>query len=195
VGWVCSSMSSETESPSERCRSLREYLECLVERLGDSHAESLARLRDVVDGHRARIALDAEAIEVAFTPAGHLIVDEVPGGARVDGEGATDTATVMALLDGHLEVNDAILDGRLRVTGHVEAVVRIFVAIEILLDASARSVGLQALAREFRTDPCRDGTWQPRPRLDGMRHEAATFGPDYQDTQEQDLLQRLDLLA
>jgi hypothetical protein len=186
-------MSSERLSSNAACRSLGEYIEALVERLGESNAAALARLRNVVDGRRARIDLDAEAVEVAFTQAGELIVETVPSGARVDGEGATDTATVLALLDGHLEVNDAILDGRLRVTGHVDAVVCIFVAIEILLDASSRSVGLQALAREFRIDPCREATGQLRPRLAGMRRQAATWGPEFEDAHEVDLLRRLDL--
>ena len=52
-------------------------------------------------------------------------------------------------MDGHLEVSDAILAGRLEVVADVDAVADMFAAIDILLDASSRSPELQALAREF----------------------------------------------
>jgi len=70
----------------------------------------------------------------------------------VDGWGATDSATVLALLDGVLEISDAILDGYLRVTGAAQDITRFFLAVEILLDASPRVPALQKLADRFRDE-------------------------------------------
>lgn len=155
-------------------------------RLGAGDPAALARLRQAVGGRRARIRLDDETIEVAFAD-GALTVE--PGGGRVDGEGETDRQTVLDLLDGWLEVSDAILDGRLRVFGTREAVPRMFLAIEILLDGSARLPALQGLARDFRDDPCRPPPGRPRR---GSRR--APWDPAGVGEAERMLLARLDLL-
>ena len=99
-----------------------------MRRLGEADPAALERLRQTVGGHRARLRLDDEAVDVRFDPDG-LRVEE-PAGEPVDGEGETDRATVLDLLDGYLEVTDAILDGRLRVTGAVDEIARMFAAIE-----------------------------------------------------------------
>ena len=78
------------------------------------------------------------------------MVEPASGPAAVDGAGVTDRVTVLDLMDGHLEVSDAISAGRLDVVADVDAVAAMFAAIEILIDASSRSPELQALAREFR---------------------------------------------
>ena len=71
---------------------------------------------------RARIRLDDEAVEVRFV-AGALVVEpRRRARPRVDGEGATDRATVLDLMDGHLEVSDAISTGALDVVADVDAV-------------------------------------------------------------------------
>lgn len=124
---------------------------------------------------------------MAFDAAGMLRVGR-PRGA-VAGKGGTDRGTVLDLLDGYLEVTDAILDGRLEVAGEAGAVARIFVAIEILLDGSTRIPSLQRLARDFRDDPCRD----PRPRP--MPHSRSrSWQPTGDDPEETSLLERLGLL-
>ncbi|HVL97826.1 MAG TPA: hypothetical protein VM324_00845 [Egibacteraceae bacterium] len=174
-----------TDGPPHR--TLGEYVGELVRRLGDADAAALARLRAVVGSRQARITLDDETVDVAFTAAG-LVAAPAAAGAQPDGHGATDRATVLHLLDGYLEVTEAVLTGRLRVQASDEAAVRMLQAIEILLDASARSPALQDLARDFRSDPGRAGrptAPAPRPptRYPGGRAEA-----------EDRLLERLDLL-
>ena len=121
-------------------------------RLGESDSPALARLREVVGSRRARIAVDAEAVEVQWTPQGLEVA--AAGGGRVDGAGETDRQTVLALLGAEVEVYDAIIDGRLDVRGETGSIDRMFLAIEILLDAAPRAPSLQALADDYRADPC-----------------------------------------
>lgn len=169
---------------------LGEYIEALIGLLGVNHPAALQRMRAVVGDRHARIVLDDEAVDVAFEHE-RLQVRPALGQSKTQGTianvGATDSATVLDLLDGYLEAADSILDGRLRVSGAAEDVVRMLVAIEILLDASPRSPGLQALAFRFqrirgerRTSPTpgTQGTWYPFPS----------------QANEHELLARLDLL-
>jgi hypothetical protein len=143
------------------CRTLAEYVEELIHRLGGADPVALERMRTVVDGRRARIVLDEEAVDVTFAADGLRV--EPAGAAAADGEGTTDRATTLELLDGYLEVTDAILDGRLDVTGTVDDVERMFLAIEILLDVAARAPALQDLAADYRADPCREPRRAPPP--------------------------------
>lgn len=168
-------------------RSLGEYVGELVARLDAADPAAGARLREVVGRRRARIRLDRETVDVGFDARGTLRAGR-PRGA-VAGEGATDRGTVLDLLDGRVEVADAILDGRLEVTGEADHVARIFVAIEILLDGSARIPPLQQLARDFRADPGRG----PRPSPVG-RSRGRAWQPTGDDPAELALLERLGLL-
>ena len=145
------------------CRTLAEYVGELIARLGAADPEALERMRTVVDGRRARIVLGEEAVDVRFA-SGDLLV-EPAGAAAPDGTGVTDRAATLELLDGYLEVTDAILDGRLDVTGTVDDVERMFLAIEILLDVAARAPALQDLAADYRADPCREPRRAPPPPL------------------------------
>ncbi len=164
---------------------LGDYISELIRVLGSAHPAALARMREVVGNRRARIVLDDEVVDVAFGPeslniqpaTNHANVEGA--GASLDGEGATDSGTVLDLLDGYLEVTDAILDGRLHVFGVAEDVVRMFVAIEILLDASPRTPALQALAFKFQVNrrgrrgspaPGTRGSWYPF-ACEGREHE------------------------
>ena len=169
--------------PTERA--LVDYMADLVERLEASDPSAYRRLRHVVGGRRGRVVLDADRVDARFGPAG-LIAQTSTGGPG-DGEGATDRETTLDLMDGYLEVTDAILDGRLEVSGSVEDVARIFLAVELLLDVSARSPSLQALAQECRAGVARGG----RPRR-------ASRGRDWHRAvpleRERTLLERLDLL-
>jgi hypothetical protein len=162
-------------------------VEELVARLGAAEPEAVERMRRVVGTRRARIRLDDEAVEVVFGADGRLRVEAA--GGRVDGEGGTDRQTVLDLLDGYLEVTDAILDGRLAVAGETDSIARMFVAIELLLDGATRIPPLQELARDFRDDPCREPRRRPTERSRrGPWH--ATGG----DPAERALLDRNDLL-
>ena len=144
-------------------------------------------MRQTVGAHRARLRLDDEAVDVWFEPGGLRV--EAPGDEPVDGEGETDRATVLDLLDGHLEVTDAILDGRLRIHGELDEIARMFAAIEILLDGSARAPALQRLARDFRDDPAREPPTAPR-----RRSRRGPWHPTGPDAAELELLERLGLL-
>jgi hypothetical protein len=124
---------------------------------------------------------------VTFDADGGLSVEE-PGRA-VDGEGATDRQTVLDILDAYVEVTDAILDGRLAITGATDDVARMFVAIEILLDGSTRIPSLQQLARDFREDPCREPRRPPK-----RRSRATRWHPSGGDDSELCVLDRHDLL-
>jgi hypothetical protein len=162
------------------CRTLTEYVGELVARLGAADPEALERMRAVVDGRRARIVVGDEAVDVRFS-GDDLLVE--PADGAPDGTGMTDRATTLELLDGYLEVTDAILDGRLDVTGTVDDVERMFLAIEILLDVAARAPALQDLAADYRADPCREPRRAPPPPLSVARGES-----------ERALLDRLGLL-
>jgi hypothetical protein len=130
-------------------RTLADWIGELVDACDLDPAGGGQRLRQVVGSRRARIALDDEVVEVSLvgstfeiTPAQRTV--------PVDGTGATSSATVLALLGGELEVSEAFHDGSIEATGHRQAVVRIFAAIEILLDASTRVPALRRLAADFR---------------------------------------------
>jgi hypothetical protein len=140
-------------SRRDGCLSLAEYVAALVAALADEDPAGAERLRAIVGHRRARISLDAEKVVVGF-PNGELEVTE-DGADPVDGWGATDGQTVLELLDGYLEVSDAIAQDRLRVQGKLDGVVRMHHAIELLIDAGVRGPALQALADRFRADPCR----------------------------------------
>ena len=172
------------------CRSLAEYVTALVDRLGSDEPPSLARLREVVGSRQARIRLDKEVVFVRFEGP-RLVV--VAGGddATVDGAGSTDRQTTLALLGGEVELTDAIVSGRLDARGEVEDLARIFIAIEILLDASSRSPLLQELAREFESDPCRPAR---APRAQRRVQASNQVDPDRRPESERRMLSRLDLL-
>jgi len=170
-------MSSELKLPDVPL-GLGGYIAGSIAALGAADPAALARMRHVVGRRRARIALDAETVDVTFV--GEALSVRPAAGGRVHGEGSTDLATVLDLLDGHLEVTDAILDGRLAVRGATDALARMFTAIEILLDASPRVPSLQALAAHFRRHgrpaagdqaasgtPARRTAWYPEERAAG----------------------------
>jgi hypothetical protein len=182
-------MSTEPPAPPGTGRTLGEYVSALIGTLERADPGALARMRQVVGGRRARIRLDDEEVEVRFV-ARMLVVEPAGRAAAVDGAGGTDRATVLDLMDGNLEVSDAISSGRLDVVADVDAVAAMFAAIEILLDASSRSPELQALAREFKERSAR------RPRRGPVRDRAggAARPAERVAARERALLARLDLL-
>ncbi len=171
------------------CRTLAEYVTGLVDGLGAGAPDSLARMREVVGSRRARVVLGPEAVDVGFEESGGISVAPAAPGTTVDGEGSTDRRTVLEILDGYLEVTDAILEGHLDARGSVEDVARMFVAIEIFLDAATRVPALQSLARDYRSDPCLEAAGPP-PRPAPARVSLAGVPTQ----RRMALLRRLDLL-
>jgi SCP-2 sterol transfer family len=167
------------------CRTLAVYVAALVERLAEGEPRAYERLREIVGNRVARITLDAETVAVRFD-GGRLVVAESASDEPVDGEGRTDRVTTLRLLDGSLEVMEAIVQGRLEARGEVENLSRIFQAVEVLLDASTRVPSLPRLAGGYEADPCRPS----RPPVREHPGEAALAAR----AAEHALLLRLDLL-
>ena len=180
-------MSIDGPLPTTPPMKLGDYIAALIEALGEANPDAVSRMRRVVGLSRARIVLDDEAVDVYFGASG-LQVQPAIDKTEVDGVGETDSATVLALLDGYLEVETAILNGRLRVFGAAEDITRMFLAIEILLDATPRTRNLQLLARRFREER---GVMRDAPASDLRRVVWYPFGSG---VSEYELLSRLGLL-
>jgi len=170
--------------------SLGEYILALVRQIEIAEPAAFVRLKEVVGAHRARIGLDRERVDVQVAR-GRLVVRRAAR-SRVDGEGRTTRAVVLALLNGEMEVTTAVIDGHLELTGSVDAVIRIGHALEILLDVSARSPDMQALARNFHA-----GIGRPtvEPIGDAARQRRTAFYPDRPSRREREMLARLGLRA
>lgn len=174
--------------------SLARYVRELVARLGDGEPAALDRMRTVVGTRRAWIELDDEAVRVWFDDVGDLTV-EVAGGAAVDGVvsdaegfGRTRHQVVLALLAGTLDATDAVMDGEIEVRGTPEAVVMMFVAIEILIDCATRVPALRALSQQYVAERSTGQDPDPAPR--GRR---TVWPPQLRDQSELDLLWGLGL--
>jgi hypothetical protein len=171
------------------CRTFGEYVSALVSRLAELEPALARRLREVVGDRRARLVLDEEAIEVHFA-AGNLVVTAAGDGV-VDGEGITDRDTTLEILAGRLEVTTALLEGRIQASGEIENLVRIFQAIELLLDGACRNPALQKLSLDYEGDPCR-ARLAPGSRFPAARR--VSLDPDRLPAGERAMLARLDLL-
>lgn len=167
---------------------LVEYIQALIGTLRAFDPAAYTRMCHLVGSKTARIQLDAEVADIRIKD-GVLIANAPSRKRSVDGIGSTDTATVLALLRGDIEVPDAILNESLRVFGDVEDIDRMFQAIEILLDASPRCPGFQKLSEQFVANGLRlnqTGTMEyPRP----------TWYPFALDSNEIELLARYGLLS
>ncbi|MBJ7603396.1 MAG: hypothetical protein JF888_09450 [Candidatus Dormibacteraeota bacterium] len=150
-------------SASPRCSTLAEYLAALVAELERTDPIAYERMGRTVGKRRARIGVDDEAVDVALGVSGSLEVTAAKADAPVDGEGYTDRGTLLDLLSGYLEVTEAVTRGRLTVRGQAGDVVRIFQAIEIILDASPRAPGLQGLSDDFKFDCRREERFRVQP--------------------------------
>lgn len=137
-------MSTDTEVRT----SLATWIARLVRALDHDPSGAGARLRTVVEGSRARVALDGETVLVRMRDSELEITSDDPA-AAVDGAGSTTSSTVLAVLGGELEVLAAVEDGLIHVVGTLEATTRMFLAIELLLDGSARVPALRDLAAGF----------------------------------------------
>src|SRR5262245_10938153 len=189
--WECSSLSISTIGSSRTVvpRSLREYVELLFSRLETSNPDAALRIRDVTGTRRARIAVDAESVEVRFDRGRLRVTNSADD--PVDGAGRTTRQATLDLMDGYLEVTSAVLDGLLELTGSTDAIVRMGVVLEILIDGATRAPALQQLARDFRDDPQYPS---PAKRLAGPVERDTRFYSDPSSDRERRLLARLDLL-
>jgi len=106
-----------------------------------------ARLQAVVGDRRARISLDDEAVVVAMVDEEVVVL---PDDASVTGSGTTTSATVIALLDGRLDLTEALRNGHAAVQGRVEDLTAMLHAIEILLDVATRVPAMRSVAAAFR---------------------------------------------
>lgn len=168
-------------------RTLADYIRELVQRLEHGEPAAFNALRRAAGAARARIGLDDESVDVRFVGA-RLVVSPQAGGGS-EHSGWTSRATCLALLDGRLELTDAILDGQIEVHAPADRAVRLIAIVEILIDAATRVPALRALADEFR-DSCRVDVRAPF-----LLHARSTpFGPCELPESQISLLARLDLL-
>ncbi|MFX0115335.1 MAG: hypothetical protein ACFFB3_12370 [Candidatus Hodarchaeota archaeon] len=144
-----------SKNTSTPCRKLYEYIWELIKRLGENDPDSFRRMCEIVGNRKARIVVDNETAIFSLDAEGLTFYDD-RGDIEVNGEGRTNRCTVLDLLDGYIEVSEAISDGSLQVIGEPDNVFRMFLSIEILLDCSASIPALQELARDYRNDPCLD---------------------------------------
>jgi hypothetical protein len=190
-------------------RSLAQYVVELIARLGDGEPGSLRRMQRIVGSQRALVALEDDAVVVWFGPSGVLhvmpaaataattaIATAVTSSGEVDsdldGEGSTTHRVVLAILDGEIEVTDAILDGDIDVRGSSEAVTALLMAIEILVDAATRVPGLRELADTYRAQHRPDRPNLPHARAGGAGRRTL-WPPDLTDPLEDELLRSLGL--
>ncbi|MBX6320843.1 MAG: hypothetical protein IRY94_03360 [Rhodospirillaceae bacterium] len=177
--------------PAAPRRSLADYVRGLLEGLEAGEPTAIARMRAVVGSRRAAITVDDETVIVAFDgerPRVDPVDTAACPAAAADGIGVTDRQTVLALLDGRLEVTEAIETGAIEIRGATDDVVRMGIAIEILIDGAVRVPALQALADAYRRDPDRD----PMRLADGMR---TAENVARRRRHERDILARLGLLS
>jgi hypothetical protein len=153
---------------------LAQYIEALVQTLAIYERASAERLRLIVGDRNARISLDDETVDVTFVGL-QLVVTPGPSNLKVQGSGGTDRGVTRALLDGRLEVDEAITSGRMEVYGDLDGVNRISMAIDILLDASTRVPALRDLARQF-IDESADAPPPPIPVTADVGAEMALLG-------------------
>lgn len=131
-----------------RDRGLAAWVRALVVALETADPGAAATLRRVAGRRSARIGLDDAWVDVRFDARGALRVRSADG----PGAGPWGRSTRQAVVDvlaARLEVRDAVLTGRVEVVGTVVEVAAMVAIVEILLDASARAPGLQALADEL----------------------------------------------
>ncbi len=135
-----------TEAPTRT--GLASWIAALVDALDADPSGAGARLRHVVEGRRARIALDDDVVVVSMENGEIAITPDDPN-EIVDGLGFTTTDVVLGILAGEVEVATAVERGLLDVAGSPDAVTRMLHAIELLLDGSARVPALRRLADRF----------------------------------------------
>jgi hypothetical protein len=169
--------------PTKRRRTLGAYIAALVRTLDRADPSAGRRLRAVVGGRRARIGLDDETVDVFFM-GDRLAARAALSRHSVHGSGYSDRTTTGELLDGWIEVSEAIIAGDIEATGTVDDVARLFHAVEILLDGATRAPAMQSLAERILSEPRTRRAVPVRTRLDLTTSSLAELA----------LLRRLDLV-
>ena len=165
---------------------LGEYISALMQCLRECDPIAYSRMCHIVGDRAARVQLDKQSVWVRMLD-GSLVVDHrLPEGVTEDGSGTTDTVTVLALLRGDLEVSEAILNESLAIDGEIEQIHRMFLAIEILLDAAPRCPALQRISERFVAESEQSETGSVPPR--------ANWYPFAVSAEEFDFLRRCGLL-
>lgn len=181
-------MSSEGPPPP---RPLADYLRTLISGVERWEPASFAAIRRTAGRRRARIVLGGETASIGFGD-GRFVVRRLPRPPALAiplPYGRTDRQTAVALIAGHLEASDAIMDGRLEIHGSADDVADICALIEMLIDASTRIPDLQQLAREFRASSTADLAAERRAGAERRRLSA-----ELADREEQ-LLRRYGLVS
>ena len=137
---------------------MADYLRNLMGAISRWEPSSANAIRAIVGERRARIMLDDEAATIRFEGERFIVRKAaLPGnGNRALSNGGTDRKTCVALLAGHLEVSEAVMDGRLEINGSAEDVIDMCTVIELMIDASTRIPEIQQLARTFRAEAAVD---------------------------------------
>jgi len=162
--------------------SFAEYITALIEALETFEPSSFSRLKALVGEKKARLQLDDEVINVGFVEGQFAIL---PVDEHTDGEGVMDSASVVRILDGHLEVTDSILSGHIMAKGTPSSLEEILIAIELILEASIHTPQFRALSEQFRSEKFIKGTRSNEYDITALFETGE---------KELDLLARLDLL-
>jgi hypothetical protein len=134
---------------SSEPRHLADWIRALLAALDRAEPHSAAAVRRLASDRRATILLDTDRAAVSFAD-DRLMVRRLPGRAAPSAPfGATDRATVAAILAGYLEVAEAVSEGRLEIRGDTDEVIAMCAILEVLVDASTRIPDMQALAAAF----------------------------------------------
>jgi hypothetical protein len=163
-------MSSDQTFPPQR--HVAEHLRRLLAELERWEPAQWEAIRALVGNRKARIVLDEEAALVHFV-AGRLQARTVPlpkSRPIPQPYGRTDRQSTVAMLTGHLEVGEAIMDGRLELHGSTDDVIDICSVIEMLVDSSTRVPELQHLARDFLGEARADLVAERRHRAEKCGH-------------------------
>jgi len=144
---------SNDRAPAPR-RHLADYLRALLAEIKRGDPARWAAIRSVIGARRARIILGDEVVTIRFGNNRFIVRKET---APRDGDipppyGRTNRSFMVALLAGHLEVSEAIMDGRLELYGSTGDVIDMCSVIEMVIDCSTRVPGLLLLARDFRAE-------------------------------------------
>jgi hypothetical protein len=133
---------------------LRFWIPELVAALDTDRCGAGVQLWSAVVGRSARITLDDDTVFVRCTSVGRLEVRSAENGdvTAVDGEGSTTTFAVHALLDGEIELNQAVVDGRIDIRSSIDDALWMYRVVELLLDGSSRVPRLRELKRQFYGD-------------------------------------------
>ncbi len=130
-------------------RHLRDWIVALFAALEEGEPHRADAIRKLAGAQLSRMVLDADRVTVRFE-AGDLRVRRLPENAALKTpNGTTDRQTVRDLLQGYMEISEAISQDKIRLRGTADEVMAICAIIEILVDASTRIPELQRLAAAF----------------------------------------------